>query len=143
MSQFQAFVSRATARSDRPSADVDADATQKLAQKIAGYTVDRRLTPEEARVAAPVVHYAYGAFAGAVYGAMAERSAAIRSLSGAAYGTLLWAAGDEIAVPLFGLSPPSTEFPASVHAQALAAHIVYGVTTELVRRGVVTLMQAA
>ena len=43
--------------------------------------------------------------------------------------------GDEIAVPAFGLSRPSTDSPPGVHAQAWAAHIVYGVTAELVRRG--------
>lgn len=142
MNQFQALVGRATSSSQHASTNPDEDATQQLAQAIATHTIDRSLSPDEARVAGPVVHYAYGALAGALYGAVADRSEAIRSLGGAFYGTLLWVAGDEVAVPLFNLSRPSAEFSAAVHAQALAAHVVYGVTTELVRRGVVSFMHA-
>ena len=147
MNRFQAVVSRATADSppgdhskdepsaDRPSRPEDEDATHRVAQALAERTIDRRLSKDELQVAGPVVHYTYGTLMGGLYGALAERSRAVRSLAGTAYGATLWAAGDEVAVPLFGLSRPSTEYPVSTHAQAFAAHIVYGVTTELVRRG--------
>jgi putative membrane protein len=136
MNQFQALVSRATNGSSQQSASDDENATERLAQTLAEKTIDRRLSKKEIGVAAPVVHYAYGTLMGGVYGAAAERSTGWQPLTGAAYGALLWAAGDELAVPLLGLSRPSTEFPIGTHVQALAAHIVYGVTTELVRRGI-------
>jgi putative membrane protein len=57
-------------------------------------------------------------------------------LSGAAYGTAVWAGADEIAMPALGLSAPTDQQPFERHFHSFAAHIVYGVTTELVRRGV-------
>jgi uncharacterized membrane protein YagU involved in acid resistance len=136
MNQFQALISRASDGPPQQSGGDDEDATNRLAQAIAAKTIDRRLSKQEVEVAGPVVHYAYGTLMGGVYGAAAERATGWQSLAGAAYGALLWAAGDELAVPLLGLSRPSTEFPIGTHVQALAAHIVYGVTTEVVRRGV-------
>jgi uncharacterized membrane protein YagU involved in acid resistance len=52
---------------------------------------------------------------------------------------MVWAAADEIAMPLFGLSRPTTRRPIEMHAQSFAAHIVYGVVTELGRRAVMQL----
>jgi uncharacterized membrane protein YagU involved in acid resistance len=54
--------------------------------------------------------------------------------SGALFGTALWAAADEIAVPALGLSTPPIEHPPSTHAYALASHVVYGLTAETIRR---------
>ena len=50
------------------------------------------------------------------------------------FGTAVWLGADEVAVPAFGLAGPPWEHPASVHARALTAHLVYGVATEGVRR---------
>ncbi len=52
------------------------------------------------------------------------------------FGAALWLGADEVAVPLFGLSGPPFAYPASTHASALAAHLVYGATADLVRRAV-------
>jgi putative membrane protein len=46
----------------------------------------------------------------------------------------VWLGADEIGVPALGLSGPPTQYPLSVHLYALASHLVYGFTTELVRR---------
>jgi putative membrane protein len=48
----------------------------------------------------------------------------------------VWLGADEIGVPAAGLSGPPTQYPLSVHLNALAGHIAYGMTTELVRRRV-------
>jgi hypothetical protein len=45
------------------------------------------------------------------------------------YGATLWATADEVAVPALGLSEPASEYPAAIHLQALASHLVYGVAT--------------
>jgi hypothetical protein len=39
-------------------------------------------------------------------------------------------------VPALGLSKSSEEYPLSIHAYALTSHLVYGLTTEVVRRAV-------
>lgn len=117
-----------------------ANANEVAAHRVAKYTVGRRLTREELEKAAPAVHYAFGATMGALYGGLRELSPAIRTIGGAGWGTAVWVGADEIAVPLLGLSRPDSEYPLEVHAQSYAAHLVYGVTTELVRRGVRALL---
>jgi hypothetical protein len=109
-------------------------ATVKAAVAVAEKVFDHELEPEEKRPAGTIVHYAYGAAIGALYGWAAERSELARSASGTLFGATLWFGSDEIGVPMFGLSKKPTEYPLSTHASALAAHVVYGVTTELVRR---------
>jgi len=52
------------------------------------------------------------------------------------FGAAVWAIADEGIVPAAGLSKSPTEYPLSIHAYALASHLVYGLTTELVRRTV-------
>jgi putative membrane protein len=96
--------------------------------------MNRQLTREELAVAAPLVHYAFGAGMGGIYGGLAEVLPAVRVCAGAGYATAVWIGGDEVAVPMLGLSDPDAEYPIELHAQAFASHIVYGVTMELVRR---------
>ena len=114
----------------------DANATELVAQRLAAAALDRSLTRDELSVAAPFVHYAFGALMGAFFGGLVERSEGLAPLSGAAWGTALWAVGDEVAVPMLRLSRPTTEYPAEVHLQAFASHLVYGITTEIVQAGV-------
>ena len=115
------------------------NANEIAAQTIAGYAMDRPLTREELKVGATMVHFAFGAAVGAIYGAALERTRNVAArgsmASGAAFGTSVWAGADEIAMPLLGLSR-NREFPLEHHAQSFVAHIAFGVTAELVRRGV-------
>ena len=80
------------------------------------------------------MHYAFGCASGALYGSAVELSPRFSKGFGLTLGSTLWLAADEIAVPAFGLSRPALDYPLSSHLSALAAHTVYGVTTELVRR---------
>ena len=50
------------------------------------------------------------------------------------YGALIWLGADELVVPALGLSKPGSEYPPSINAAALAAHLVYGAVLESVRR---------
>jgi uncharacterized membrane protein YagU involved in acid resistance len=52
------------------------------------------------------------------------------------FGTGLFVAADEVAVPALGLSKSPREYPLSTHLYGLASHLVYGFTAEYVRRGV-------
>jgi hypothetical protein len=110
------------------------NSNELAAQAIARAALGRDLTREELRVAAPLVHYFFGAVMGAVYGAYAERR--IGPASGAGFGTTVWLAADEIAMPLLGLSESTTRRPLELHLQAFVAHLVYGTVTEVTRRSV-------
>lgn len=111
------------------------DATMKAADAlVATATGGRHLSLEEQQKGGPVVHYGFGALAGAVYGGLAEVAPAVTSGIGTAFGSALFASADLVAVPAFRLSPPLSEFPAKTLVTPFAAHLVYGATTELVRR---------
>jgi putative membrane protein len=77
-----------------------------------------------------LAHYAFGVLTGGIYGGLAEYSGAVRSGFGTSYGGVLFST----AAPVFGLPPLATEQTVSAQASPFAAHVVYGVTTELVRR---------
>jgi hypothetical protein len=110
------------------------DATVKAASKVSRNVFHHPLTPGEKKTAGPAVHYGFGTLTGAAYGVLAELVPAVTRGAGAPFGTALWVGADEIAVPAFGLSGPPWESPPSVHVKALAAHLVYGVAAEGVRR---------
>ena len=110
------------------------NATVKAAVAVAENVFDYHLEPEEQQQAGNAVHYAFGTFTGALYGAMAEEWKGARAGEGADFGAALWIVSDEIAVPALKLSKGPQAYPLRAHAMALGSHLVYGVTTELVRR---------
>jgi putative membrane protein len=144
MNQFQAGWSRVAAalqerqaerRGNEESAPSGGeDATMKTADAISRRLLGRPLTRREKQAAGPVVHYVFGCSTAAVYGALAELVPVTRMAWGLPFGAAVWLGADEVAVPAFGLSRPATAFPLSTHAMALASHLVYGLTTEGVRR---------
>ena len=69
---------------------------------------------------------------------MLVRASALKAVSeGKARGATVWLIADEAGVPLAGLSKPPTEYPLTSHLSAFATHLIYGATTEAVRRTVV------
>ena len=116
------------------------NANEIAAQAIADRVLGRSLTRKELEIAAPAAHFAFGAAAGAIYGAYVESVRSDRARSGLGLGTTLWLTADEVAMPVIGLSAPTTRRPLEMHLQSFAAHIVYGVVGELVRRRIRTVL---
>ena len=73
------------------------------------------------------VHWGYGLAMGALYGALRGRAETPDLLGGFAFGTALWILGDEVLVPLLGLSKGPTAHPPAQHAHRFGAHVAYGV----------------
>jgi len=71
---------------------------------------------------------------GGLYGALAECWPGARAGFGTTFGSALFAGADLIAVPVLKLGPSADELPIAAEASPLAAHMVYGASTELVRR---------
>ena len=71
-----------------------------------------------------------------MYGAAAELAPEVAAGVGLPFGAVFWLVADEGAVPLLGLSKGPTEYPLSMHVYALASHLVFGLTAELVRAAV-------
>lgn len=117
----------------RPRGEEDQDATVKTAAAVSEQVLHRPLRQEEKKPAGTAVHYIFGAAMGGLYGMAAEHWDETRTGAGTLFGTTLWLAADEVAVPALQLAPPPQETPLSKHATYWAAHAVYGATTELVR----------
>jgi hypothetical protein len=110
-------------------------ATARAADAISRSVFHHELGAEEKPIAGSAVHYAFGTAVGGLYGVLMERWPRSDFRAAAGFGPVLWLASDEVAVPLAGLSKRPREYPISAHASALAAHVVYALTVELVRRG--------
>ncbi len=117
-----------------PSQPKQEPATALTAEMISESVLGSPLPPQKKKMAEPLVHYAFGALVGALYGGLATASPAITRGAGMLYGAAVWLLADEVAVPAFGLSKPPTEVSPAKHIEALGAHLVYGLTTEGVRR---------
>jgi uncharacterized membrane protein YagU involved in acid resistance len=110
------------------------DSTMKVADRAVYFTTGHHLSKEGKQKGGPIVHYAFGTLMGALYGALAGWSENATAGAGAAFATGLFIVADEIMVPALGLSGPPTQQPISGHLTYFGAHLVYGATTELVRR---------
>jgi hypothetical protein len=83
---------------------------------------------------APILHYAFGAAVGALYGAGAEADGSTTRGAGIPYGVAVWLIADEIGMHAAGFASKPADYPLSRHAATLATHIVFGVSVEAVRR---------
>lgn len=103
-------------------------ATQRVARVC--WRLSRRRGPVPRHVLPLLVHLTAGMLAGALYGALAPRLPALRAGRGGLFGAALWLAGDEIAMPVLGLSPSPADVPLRVHAYTFLTHLAYGLVTD-------------
>ena len=116
--------------------DAQDDAPERLANAVSVGLFDQELSRPAKDVSGTALHYAMGGTSGAVYGAAAELFPATTAGAGMPFGAFVWLTVDEGLVPTAGLSKSPAEYPLSIHAYALSSHLVFGLTTELVRRAV-------
>jgi putative membrane protein len=110
------------------------DATVKVANAMTRRLLDRPLPDDKKPLAGSLVHYAFGASVGAVYGGVAELAPRITMIVGVPFGLAVWLGAHVITVPALGLAEPPTRQPRSKEALELLLHVIYGVVTETVRR---------
>ncbi len=110
------------------------DSAERMASAISVGAFDHELTEDEKDTAGTLFHYGFSVSMGALYGATVELIPQATVGAGSAFGAAVWLGADEGVVPLLGLSKDSSEYPFPIHASAFASHIVYGLTTEGVRR---------
>lgn len=91
------------------------------------------LTPGARLLAGEITHYIFGAVNGAIYGALAERYLWTTAGQGLLFGTGVFLAADESSMPALGLIPPPWRETSAAQLEHLAAHLVFGITTELTR----------
>ena len=100
----------------------------------------RSLTPAERVVGGEVVHYAFGAFVGAIYGGLAEYQPWVLAGYGLLFGVGVFVAADESSMPALGLTNKPWDETLGAQAEHLGAHLVFGVVSEAVRKPVRTLL---
>ncbi len=138
-------LAQAVAPADQQPSSSDAEPKQDATMKAADFIVEhvtggRHLTWAEQQKDGPIVHYAFGALMGGLYGGHAEYSPLVRSGFGTTFGAVLFGGADLVAVPSLNLSGSPSDAPAATLLTPFVTHLVYGVTTELVRRSVRTIL---
>jgi putative membrane protein len=134
-----------------PERKEQADASAQVADTAVELVTGKHLDREQRKRGGEIVHYAFGAGAGAVYGALAKLTAedaeSIRGTAnpearatanstatakavagGVAYGLGIWMAFDLVILPAMGLSPKPQEQAPGRLALGAAGHAVYGAT---------------
>lgn len=97
-----------------------------LYQKVAGKEPQ---ADETKQLLSTLVHWGYGLKVGGWYGLIRGKQEGLDITGGLILGTALWLFGDELAVPMLGLSPGPKSFPVQLHARVLGAHLAYGAAT--------------
>lgn len=136
MSLAHVLISAAVSKSQRQAEQAspkEEDATVKVAAAVVS-SFGYQLKEDDKSKAGTVVHYAFGGGVGAVYGALAELTPNVRIGLGLPFGVAVWLGAHVITVPALGLTKPPTQQPPSKEAQELGLHLLYGLTTEYVRR---------
>lgn len=103
--------------------------TAALGRILYHWTTDENPDKSTKSTLSYLVHWGYGIAQGGVYATMRGPVSGSDLLGGMAFGSGLWLFGDELAVPMLGLQDGPTAEPISTHANRLAMHLVYGVTT--------------
>jgi len=109
---------------------IEENATQTVARRFVQLFMQRPLSADGKAKGATIVHYAFGAALGGVYGLLRETAPALRRPVGViAYGFGAWMVGDNLVIPAFRLGAWPNAYPLKTHAYALGAHMVFGVAT--------------
>ena len=100
-----------------------------LVDKVTG----NALSGPSRTAASETIHWGFGALTGAAYGALAEFYPAATSKEGASFGLTLMALTHQTALPAMGLSAEPDQQTAREHTSEMVTHVIFGVTTEIVR----------
>ncbi len=95
---------------------------------------DIHLPPGGKKAATSAIHWTFGTVTGGIYGVAAEYQPRSTAWAGAAFGLTLNRLTHQGVLPRAGMVEPVPEQPAQERVSEWVTHLVYGVTTELVRR---------
>ncbi len=88
---------------------------------------------ENEAIAEQLVNFPVGASIGAAYGYGKKDKDALNITDGVILGSSTWFSTHETSLPLLGLEDKPTDVPIKTQANELFAHVLFGITTELVR----------
>lgn len=118
-------------------------ASQALARITYRAIIRRPPSQVDVRRLGRAIHWAGGLLVAGVYGALRTTSRPPADVAaGALLGVGLWAASDELILPLLGLADKPTAAHPTEHLQDLAARLGYGVATASATQALRTLVRA-
>lgn len=109
-------------------------ATAKTANLVHKSVTGKLLAKTRKKAVGNYLHFAFGAFLGSIYGALAEYCPVATTGFGMPFGLTVAGIADEVLVPLLGLSVPPWKSSAKSHTYGLVSHIVFGSIVEATRR---------
>jgi len=115
-----------------PRTHGEAEPPEVLAEKVAGHPLD----VSSKAVAAEAIHWTFGAFAGAAYGAVAEYFPAATAKEGASFGLALATFTHQTTLPALGLSVAPDGQTTRERTSEMSSHVIFGLVTEIVRKAV-------
>ena len=102
--------------------------TVRLAERVG---IAQQLDETDRRAASLAAHFGYGAAMGGVYGAVHEQIPLPLGVRGAAFGLAVWAASYQGWLPAAGILPAATHQPSERNNLMIAAHVVWGVSLDV------------
>jgi uncharacterized membrane protein YagU involved in acid resistance len=108
--------------------------SERLVETVFREVIHRPASRRTMMIGGSAVNLSFGAACGAIYGAAAEVEPRVTMGEGTLFGTAVFVAADEVALPLTGLAEAPHHTPPRRHAFALFSHLAYGAATEIARR---------
>lgn len=87
-------------------------------------------------IAEQLVNFPIGATVGAAYGYGKKDKDVYNISDGVILGASTWVSTHETSLPILGLEPKPTDVPIRMQINELLAHVLFGITTEIVRNAV-------
>lgn len=103
-----------------------------LSTKITGTPI----SIQNEAIAEQLVNFPIGATLGAAYGYGKKDKDVYNIADGVILGASTWVSTHETSLPLLGLEPKPTDIPIKMQINELLAHVLFGITTEIVRNAV-------
>ena len=103
-----------------------------LSTKITGTPI----SVQNEELAEQLVNFPVGASVGAAYGYGKKNKEGLNIAEGIIMGTSTWISTHQTSLPLMGLKDKPTDVPVRMQANEFIAHLLFGITTELVRNKV-------
>jgi len=105
----------------------------KLVDNLSTKILGSPISVENEALAEQLVNFPFGASIGAAYGYGKKDKDEFRLIDGATLGATTWISTHETSLPLLGLESKPKNIPVRMQANELFAHVLFGITTELVR----------
>lgn len=117
-----------------PRTHGESEAREVLGQTVSEHLSGHSISDESREAVGEGIHWAFGAVAGAAYGALAEFYPAATAKDGASFGIALGSLIHEGALPALGISGDHEDETLRERASEFSSYLVYGVVAENVRR---------